>query len=72
MNIEISLSNHRASTTKPGKKPGKKRIRNFTLDDRAAHRAFETGRRDGFKEGLVVSTSRVPEIIFPGPFLPNQ
>ncbi|KAM5360709.1 hypothetical protein ACJZ2D_013587 [Fusarium nematophilum] len=30
----------------------KKRVRNFTADDRAAHRIFERGRREAFKERL--------------------
>lgn len=39
----------------PGKKPTKKRVRNFSADDRAAHRIFERGRREAFKERLTVS-----------------
>ncbi|KAI0505986.1 hypothetical protein F5B22DRAFT_651150 [Xylaria bambusicola] len=33
----------------------KKRVRNFTEDDRAAHRIFEKSRREAFKEALTVS-----------------
>ena len=33
----------------------KKRVRNFTEDDRAAHRIFEKSRREAFKEALSVS-----------------
>lgn len=32
----------------------KKRVRNWSADDRAAHRAFERSRREAFKERLVV------------------
>ncbi|KAH8167453.1 hypothetical protein CIB48_g793 [Xylaria polymorpha] len=35
----------------------KKRVRNFTEDDRAAHRIFEKSRREAFKEALTVSVS---------------
>ena len=35
-------------------KHNKKRVRNFTADDRAAHRIFEKGRREAFKESLMV------------------
>lgn len=44
--------------TIPSKKAPKKRVRNFTADDRAAHRIFEKGRREAFKERLIVCCSR--------------
>lgn len=37
----------------------KKRIRNWTADDRAAHRVFERSRREAFKERLTVSLDSV-------------
>ena len=33
----------------------KKRVRNWTADDRAAHRVFERSRREAFKGRLTVS-----------------
>lgn len=46
------------SETVPGKKGPKKRVRNFTADDRAAHRIFEKGRREAFKVQLIVRRCR--------------
>jgi len=37
---------------------GRKRVRNFTADDRAAHRVFERSRREAFKHRLIVSLLR--------------
>ncbi|KXH41099.1 hypothetical protein CSIM01_03305 [Colletotrichum simmondsii] len=44
----------------PGKKPTKKRVRNFSADDRAAHRIFERGRREAFKERLTELAGQLP------------
>lgn len=38
-----------------GKKKTKKRVRNFTPADRAAHRVFEKSRREAFNDQLMVS-----------------
>ena len=40
----------------------KKRVRNFTADDRAAHREFEKGRRKAFRERLTVRGSLPPPL----------
>ncbi|KAI0470716.1 hypothetical protein GGR56DRAFT_660216, partial [Xylariaceae sp. FL0804] len=40
----------------------KKRIRNFTADDRAAHRVFEKSRREAFKEALTNLASLLPAL----------
>lgn len=42
-------------TSTHGRRIKKKRVRNFTEDDRAAHRIFEKSRREAFKEALTVS-----------------
>ncbi|KAI1751329.1 hypothetical protein F4782DRAFT_191076 [Xylaria castorea] len=42
-------------TTANTRRVKKKRVRNFTEDDRAAHRIFEKSRREAFKEALIVS-----------------
>ncbi|KAI0554608.1 hypothetical protein F4679DRAFT_304061 [Xylaria curta] len=44
-------------TTANTRRVKKKRVRNFTDDDRAAHRIFEKSRREAFKEALIV---RIP------------
>lgn len=44
-----------ANTQSPPDRNKKKRIRNWTADDRAAHRVFERSRREAFKERLTVS-----------------
>ncbi|KAF3360247.1 hypothetical protein VdG1_01207 [Verticillium dahliae VDG1] len=36
---------------------GKKRVRNFTADDRATHRIFEKKRREAFKSRLIPSAA---------------
>lgn len=41
----------------------KKRIRNWTADDRAAHRVFERSRREAFKERLTVSWAKSKGIL---------
>ncbi|KAK7423652.1 hypothetical protein QQX98_000842 [Neonectria punicea] len=46
------LSATRMQATGPPGKSGKKRVRKFTPDDRAAHRIFEKSRREAFKERL--------------------
>ncbi|KAK1710000.1 uncharacterized protein BDZ83DRAFT_561321, partial [Colletotrichum acutatum] len=38
----------------------KKRVRNFSADDRAAHRIFERGRREAFKERLIELAGQLP------------
>ncbi|KAI0393274.1 hypothetical protein F5Y17DRAFT_314808 [Xylariaceae sp. FL0594] len=40
----------------------KKRVRNFTDDDRAAHRIFEKSRREAFKEALTNLASLLPAL----------
>ncbi|CAM1503320.1 Fc.00g080960.m01.CDS01 [Cosmosporella sp. VM-42] len=40
----------------------KKRVRNFTADDRAAHRLFEKGRREAFKERLNELATHLPNL----------
>ncbi|RNJ56831.1 hypothetical protein D7B24_006846 [Verticillium nonalfalfae] len=42
------------SDGEPAKMAGKKRVRNFTADDRATHRIFEKNRREAFKGRLTV------------------
>ncbi|KAK1641493.1 hypothetical protein BDP81DRAFT_446375 [Colletotrichum phormii] len=44
----------------PGKKSTKKRVRNFSADDRAAHRIFERGRRSAFKERFTELAGQLP------------
>ncbi|TEA20584.1 hypothetical protein C8034_v008563 [Colletotrichum sidae] len=46
----------------PVKKLNKKRVRNFTADDRAAHRIFEKGRREAFKERLIELATQIPAL----------
>ncbi|KAF4850345.1 hypothetical protein CGCSCA4_v003741 [Colletotrichum siamense] len=48
--------------TIPSKKAPKKRVRNFTADDRAAHRIFEKGRREAFKERLIELAANLPAL----------
>ncbi|KAF6822486.1 hypothetical protein CPLU01_11984 [Colletotrichum plurivorum] len=50
------------SETNPARKPTKKRVRNFTADDRAAHRIFEKGRREAFKERLTELAAQLPAL----------
>ncbi|KAI0146218.1 hypothetical protein GGR57DRAFT_506511 [Xylariaceae sp. FL1272] len=40
----------------------KKRVRNFTADDRAAHRIFEKSRREAFKEALTNLAALLPAL----------
>ncbi|KAL6859449.1 hypothetical protein J3F83DRAFT_327998 [Trichoderma novae-zelandiae] len=40
----------------------KKRIRNWTADDRAAHRVFERSRREAFKERLTMLAGLIPSL----------
>ncbi|TFA97743.1 hypothetical protein CCMA1212_010490 [Trichoderma ghanense] len=40
----------------------KKRIRNWTADDRAAHRVFERSRREAFKERLTILAGLIPSL----------
>ncbi|KAJ6443392.1 cAMP-dependent protein kinase regulatory subunit [Purpureocillium lavendulum] len=49
-----------ASSADASKK--KKRIRNWTADDRAVHRVFERSRREAFKERLQTLASLVPSL----------
>ena len=59
MDAESTQSPGLMGSTAPGsKKKGKKRIRNFTREDRAAHRVFEKSRREAFNESLLVSTKQ--------------
>ncbi|KAF9772212.1 hypothetical protein IL306_010098 [Fusarium sp. DS 682] len=52
---ELASGDSGAGTKVASTKPHKKRIRNFTADDRAAHRIFEKKRRELFRERLNVS-----------------
>ncbi|KAI1079753.1 hypothetical protein F5B20DRAFT_151842 [Whalleya microplaca] len=49
-----------STTAKP--RARKKRVRNFTADDRAAHRVFEKSRREAFKERLTVLANLLPAL----------
>ncbi|KAF9870710.1 hypothetical protein CkaCkLH20_11812 [Colletotrichum karsti] len=51
-----------ASERVPGRKGPKKRVRNFTADDRAAHRIFERGRREAFKVQLIELAANLPAL----------
>ncbi|KAK1978323.1 hypothetical protein LZ30DRAFT_663451, partial [Colletotrichum cereale] len=42
------------------RKSTKKRVRNFSSEDRAAHRIFERGRREAFKEHLIELAGYLP------------
>ncbi|KAI1331667.1 hypothetical protein F5Y16DRAFT_240548 [Xylariaceae sp. FL0255] len=44
------------------KRVKKKRVRNFTADDRAAHRIFEKSRREAFKEALTNLAGLLPSL----------
>ncbi|KAF4970367.1 hypothetical protein FZEAL_10059 [Fusarium zealandicum] len=44
------------------RKSGKKRVRKFTSDDRAAHRLFEKARREAFKEKLNEFAGHLPTL----------
>ncbi|KZL80870.1 hypothetical protein CI238_01912, partial [Colletotrichum incanum] len=46
--------------TAPTRKATKKRVRNFSSEDRAAHRIFEKGRREAFKERLTELAGQLP------------
>ncbi|KAL1865418.1 hypothetical protein VTK73DRAFT_5262 [Phialemonium thermophilum] len=46
----------------PPKRPQKKRVRNFTADDRAAHAVFERSRREAFKERLTELARLLPAL----------
>ncbi|KAL7809344.1 hypothetical protein V8C44DRAFT_144760 [Trichoderma aethiopicum] len=55
----------RASSTATPPSPDrnkKKRIRNWTADDRAAHRVFERSRREAFKERLTLLAGLIPSL----------
>ncbi|KAH7123490.1 hypothetical protein B0J13DRAFT_612216 [Dactylonectria estremocensis] len=43
-------------------KPHRKRVRNFTADDRAAHRIFERNRRESFRERLNDLAKELPAL----------
>ncbi|KAI0474360.1 hypothetical protein F4859DRAFT_88360 [Xylaria cf. heliscus] len=49
-------------TTTNTRRVKKKRVRNFTEDDRAAHRIFEKSRREAFKEALTNLASLLPAL----------
>ncbi|KAI8623155.1 hypothetical protein F5Y19DRAFT_481993 [Xylariaceae sp. FL1651] len=49
-----------SATTANTQRIKKKRVRNFTEDDRAAHRIFEKSRREAFKEALTNLASLLP------------
>lgn len=50
-----ATANPRWPTMVDGKRKTKKRVRNFTPADRAAHRVFEKSRREAFNDHLMVS-----------------
>lgn len=52
---ELASGDSGAGPNGASTKPPKKRVRNFTADDRAAHRIFEKKRRELFRERLNVS-----------------
>ncbi|KAI1262622.1 hypothetical protein F5Y18DRAFT_147881 [Xylariaceae sp. FL1019] len=52
----VGAASSNARTTK------KKRVRNFTADDRAAHRIFEKSRREAFKEALTNLAALLPAL----------
>ncbi|KAL7947094.1 hypothetical protein V8C42DRAFT_364302 [Trichoderma barbatum] len=54
-------SNSTAAPSSPDRNK-KKRIRNWTADDRAAHRVFERSRREAFKERLTTLAGLVPSL----------
>ncbi|KAL7905260.1 hypothetical protein GGI35DRAFT_142434 [Trichoderma velutinum] len=54
-------SNSTAAPSSPDRNK-KKRIRNWTADDRAAHRVFERSRREAFKERLTTLASLIPSL----------
>lgn len=50
-------------------RPKKKRIRNWTAEDRAIHREFEKSRREAFGERLMVSIALyIVSYVFAKPF----
>ncbi|KAI1421157.1 hypothetical protein F5Y12DRAFT_787666 [Xylaria sp. FL1777] len=51
-----------ASASTSTRRVKKKRVRNFTEDDRAAHRIFEKSRREAFKEALTNLASLLPAL----------
>jgi hypothetical protein len=54
---ELASGDSGAGPNGASTKPPKKRVRNFTADDRAAHRIFEKKRRELFRERLNVRSS---------------
>ncbi|KKY16854.1 putative basic helix-loop-helix dimerization region bhlh [Phaeomoniella chlamydospora] len=57
-----ALRRDSSSMSGAGKKAVKKRVRNFTENDRAAHRVFEKGRREHFKEKLIELARLIPDL----------
>ncbi|KAF4124108.1 Helix-loop-helix DNA-binding domain [Geosmithia morbida] len=53
---------HRQQQSRHGGNGKKKRIRNWTANDRAAHRAFERSRREAFKERLANLAKLIPSL----------
>lgn len=63
MEIEATTTNDYHSTGPTGsQRPKKKRIRNWTAEDRAVHRDFEKSRREAFSERLMVGCGRAAPI----------
>ncbi|KAF4336268.1 isoflavone reductase like P3 [Fusarium beomiforme] len=59
---ELASGDSGAGTNDAATKPHKKRIRNFTADDRAAHRLFEKKRRELFRERLNELAKELPAL----------
>ncbi|QKX58227.1 uncharacterized protein TRUGW13939_05348 [Talaromyces rugulosus] len=61
-NQAASTANPRWPTMVDGKRKTKKRVRNFTPADRAAHRVFEKSRREAFNDQLMELARLIPAI----------
>ncbi|CRG84234.1 hypothetical protein PISL3812_01547 [Talaromyces islandicus] len=61
-NQAIIAANPRWPTMVDGKRKTKKRVRNFTPADRAAHRVFEKSRREAFNDQLMELARLIPAI----------
>lgn len=64
MEIEATSTTNDYHSTGPtgSQRPKKKRIRNWTAEDRAVHREFEKSRREAFSERLMVGYGRAAPI----------
>lgn len=59
---ELASGDSGAGPNGASTKPPKKRVRNFTADDRAAHRIFEKKRRELFRERLYDLAKELPAL----------